>query len=77
MKDALKVGAIIVVGLCILPGCASAKVKAAQDAMIKDLNMIVQVQDCPTVCDALKAYIAAKLGVPPAIPQTPPSTVSQ
>lgn len=47
--------------ILVISGCATAG--SAKDKIAKDLAEIVEYQDCPTICDALKAYIRTQLGV--------------
>lgn len=44
--------------LAIFPGCAGAKVKKA---VAQDLQALVDMQDCPTICEQLETYIKTKL----------------
>ena len=51
----------LVLGMFILhlTGCAGANIKKKIGV---DLNAILQAQDCPAACDAIKAYVVGQLG---------------
>lgn len=49
---------LIIVSAATFTGCAG----SVKKQIASDLNAILQVQDCPTACDAVKAYVKGQLG---------------